>query len=78
MVTFNENLFLEIRKQVEKEEVRRFIEAQEAFEKLEREKTQRENERIEAFIERKAEWVREVEVAAKERRWAELQVAQVF
>ena len=48
--------------------MRRFIEAQEAFEKLEREKIQRENARIEAFIDRKAEWVKEVEVVAKERR----------
>ena len=56
------------RKQLEKEEVRRFIEAQEAFEKLEREKIQRENARIEVFIEQKAEWQSEVEVAAKERR----------
>ena len=48
--------------------MRRFIEAQESFEKLEREKIQRENARIEEFIEQKAEWVKEVEVAARERR----------
>ena len=53
---------------MEKEEVRRFIEAQEAFEKMEGEKVRRENERIEAFIEQKAEWATEVEAAAKERR----------
>ena len=48
--------------------MRRFIEAQEAFEKLEREKIQRENARIKVFIDQKAEWEKEVEVAAKERR----------
>ena len=48
--------------------MRRFIEAQEAFEKLEREKIQRENARIEVFIDQKAEWEKEVEVVAKERR----------
>ena len=56
------------KKQLEKEEVRRFVEAQEAFERMEGEKVRRENERIEAFIEQKAEWAREVEAAAKERR----------
>ena len=50
--------------------MRRFVEAQEAFEKLEREKVLRENARIEAFIEQKAEWVKEVEVAARERRYS--------
>ena len=54
--------------QLEKEDVRRFVEAQEAFERMEGEKVRRENERIEAFIEQKAEWAREVEAAAKERR----------
>ena len=56
------------KKQLEKEEVRRFIEAQEAFERMEGEKVRSENERIEAFVEQKAEWAREVEAAAKERR----------